>query len=132
FLFTTHQENVEIVTQNTDLTTEKDELTAELNAMLARYDSVATDNAEMQAEIAEQRAQIEEMLVQAEKHKGDAWMLHKLRKETGTLRDIMKSYIVTIDSLNTVNVNLVAAKTQVESQLTNQKEENQQLNQKNE
>jgi hypothetical protein len=132
FLFTTHQENVEIVTQNMDLTSEKDALTAELNAMLAKYDSVSTDNEEMRAEIAEQRAQIEKMLTEAEKHKNDAWAIHKLKKEAGTLRDIMKSYIVTIDSLNTVNQNLVVAKTQVESQLSTQKEENQQLNQKNE
>jgi hypothetical protein len=132
FLFTKHQENVEIVTQNTDLTTEKNELTAELNAMLARYDSVSTDNVEMQAEIAEQRAHIEELLAEAEKHKNDAWTIHKLRKEAGTLRDIMKTYIVTIDSLNTVNQGLVVAKAQVENQLSTQKEENQELNKTNE
>jgi len=131
-LITKHQENVEIVTQNTDLTVEKDNLTRELEDMLAQYDSVQTDNEQYKAEIAEQRAKIEEMLAEAEKHKNDAWTIHKLKKETGTLREIMKSYIVTIDSLNTVNQNLVAAKKQVETQLSTQKEENQELNKTNE
>jgi cell division septum initiation protein DivIVA len=131
-LITKHQENVEIVTQNTDLTVEKDNLTRELEDMLAQYDSVQTDNEQYKAEIAEQRAKIEEMLAEAEKHKNDAWTIHKLKKETGTLREIMKSYIVTIDSLNTVNQNLVVAKKQVETQLSTQKEENQELNKTNE
>ena len=131
-LITKHQENVEIVTQNTDLTVEKDNLTLELENMLAQYDSVQTDNEEYKAEIAEQRAKIEEMLAEAEKHKNDAWVIHKLKKETGTLREIMKSYIVTIDSLNKVNQNLVVAKKQVETQLDDQKVENQELNKTNE
>ncbi|GAB5537972.1 MAG: hypothetical protein Salg2KO_00750 [Salibacteraceae bacterium] len=131
-LITKHQENVEIVTQNTDLTVEKNNLTSELEEMLAQYDSLSTDNEEMQAQIAEQRQQIEEMLKEAEKHKNDAWIIHKLRKEASTLRDIMKSYVVTIDSLNTVNQGLVVAKKQVETQLSSQKQENQELNKTNE
>ncbi|MEZ4720942.1 MAG: hypothetical protein R2813_03590 [Flavobacteriales bacterium] len=131
-LYSSHQENVMIVEQNTDLTTEKDALTSELEQMLARYDSVETDNEEMRAQIEEQRAQIEELLAQAEKHKNDAWTIHKLRKEAATLRDIMKSYLVTIDSLNTLNQELVEQKTHVEKQLTTQKQENKELNEKNE
>lgn len=131
-LFTKHQENVAIVTENTDLSVEKDALTTELNGMLAKYDSVYTENEDMQAQIAEQRERIETLLKEAEKHKNDAWIIHKLRKETNTLRDIMKSYIVTIDSLNTVNQELEVAKQQVETQLSNQKQENQELNQTNE
>lgn len=131
-LYNSHQENVMIVEQNTDLTTEKDALTMELEEMLARYDSVETDNEEMLAQIEEQRAQIEELLTQAEKHKNDAWAIHKLKKEAATLRNIMKSYLVTIDSLNTLNQELVAQKTHVEKQLTTQKQENKELNDKNE
>ena len=131
FLVTKHQENVEIVTQNTDLTVEKDNLKLELENMLAQYDSVSAVSDEQAAEIADQRARIVEMLAEAEKHKNDAWVIHKLKKETGTLRDIMNSYIVTIDSLNTVNQGLVVAKKQVESQLSEQKDENAELNNTN-
>ena len=130
-LITKHQENVEIVTQNTDLTVEKDNLKLELEDMLAEIDSVTTENDEQAEEIAEQRARIVEMLAEAEKHKNDAWQIHKLKKETGTLREIMKTYIMTIDSLNTVNEGLVVAKKQVETQLSEQKDENAELNNTN-
>lgn len=132
FLFLKHEENVELVTNNTNLEVERDELTDELNAMLAKYDSVETDNAEMQAQIAEQRAEIEKLLEEAKKHKDDAWIIYKLKKEAATLRDVMKNYLHTIDSLNTVNLELIEQKSQVEGQLTEQKEQNQQLENKNE
>ncbi len=130
-LITKHQENVELVTNNTDLQVEGDRLTMELEDMLASYDSVQTDNAEMQAQIAEQRAQIEELMKEAEKHKDDAYIIYKLRKEAATLRDVMKHYLVTIDSLNTVNLDLIEQKSRVEGQLTEQKVENQELSNKN-
>lgn len=131
-VFSKHQENVELVVNNTNLEEEQVRLKDELNDMLARYDSVSTDNAEMQAEIAEQRARIEELLKEAEKHKDDAWIIHKLRKEAATLRTVMRNYLKTIDSLNTANQELIAQKAEVETQLSSQKEENKELNQKNE
>jgi hypothetical protein len=130
--FTAHQENVDLITNNTDLTTEKSALTLELEEMLAQYDSVSTDNEEMRAQVAEQKAQIEKLLAEAEKHKDDAYIIYKLRKEAATLRDVMKTYLVTIDSLNTLNQTLIAEKAEVKMELSNQKEENQQLNDFNE
>lgn len=131
-VITKQQEIKEIVIKNTDLVVEKDNLTQELNAMLAKYDSVSTDNAEMQAEIAEQKAQIEKLLAEAEKHKGDAWAIHKLKKEAATLRDVMRNYLVTIDSLNSANQRLITEKQQVESELSNKQTENVELSQQNE
>ncbi len=125
------QENVQLVTDNTDLTTEKSNLTKELEDMLARYDSVTTDNAEMLAQIEEQKEQIEKMLKEAEKHKDDAWVIYKLRKEASTLRDVMKNYLVTIDSLNTANQELIVQKAEVENKLSEQKDQNLELSDKN-
>lgn len=130
--FTAHQENVELITNNTDLTAEKSALTLELEEMLAQYDSVSTDNEEMREQVAEQKAQIEQLLAQAEKHKDDAYAIYKLRKEAATLREVMKDYLVTIDSLNTLNQTLIAEKAEVKMELSSQKQENQQLNNKNE
>ena len=131
-LYSERQENVQLVTANTDLSTEKDALTIELEEMYAKYDSVETDNTEMLAQIEEQKTKIEELLAEAEKHKDDAWIIHKLRKEAATLRDVMKNYLVTIDSLNTVNQQLIKEKAQVQTQLEGQKEANQELNEQNE
>lgn len=129
---TQREENKELITNNTDLSTERDKLNSELEEMLAQYDSVSTDNVEMQAHIAEQRAEIEKLLKEAEKHKDDAYIIYKLRKEANQLREIMKDYLVTIDSLNTLNKSLVEQKEQVQQQLNNQKTENKELNKENE
>ena len=130
--YTAHQENVDLVTNNTDLSTEKSALEMELQEMLTQYDSVSTDNEEMNAQIAEQRLKIEGLLAEAEKHKDDAYIIYKLRKEAATLRNIMKDYLVTIDSLNILNQELIAQKEEVKVALNSQKKENAQLNNKNE
>lgn len=130
-LYSERQENVQLITDNTDLSTERDMLSIELQDMLTRYDSVSTDNADMIAQIEEQKAQIEELMKEAEKHKDDAWIIYKLRKEAKTLREVMKNYLVTIDSLNTANQELIAQKAEVETKLTEQKEENQELSNQN-
>lgn len=87
---------------------ENDALTlkSDLQEMLIQYDTVTVSNDRMQAEIAAQQNNIRELLAQAEKHKDDAWIIHKLKKEAGTLREVMKGYLVTIDSLNTLNIAL--------------------------
>jgi len=132
FLFyNERQENVELITENTDITTEKSNLTRELEDMLAQYDSVSTDNEDMLDQISEQKEQIEKMLKEAEKHKDDAWVIYKLRKEASTLRDVMKNYLVTIDSLNTANQELIVQKAEVETKLSEQKEQNTELSDKN-
>ena len=87
---TQREENKELITNNTDLNTERDKLKLELEEMLAQYDSVSTDNAEMQAQIAEQRAEIEKLLKEAEKHKDDAYIIYKLRKEANQLREVIR------------------------------------------
>jgi len=57
------------------------------------------------------------LIKEAAKHKGDTRIIAELRKETETLRAIMKGYVRTIDSLNTLNQNLVAEKKTVLKQL---------------
>jgi chromosome segregation ATPase len=113
---------------NTQLETEKAELNeiiinsgivgdADLNdvkknllSMLDEYDKIEVKNEEMQLEIDAKKAEIENLLVEVETLKGqkkkDAGAIYKLKKENETLRTIMKGYIHTIDSLNTLNINL--------------------------
>jgi hypothetical protein len=86
----------------------------------------------MQAQVEEQKAKIEELLKEAEKHKGDAWVIHKLRKETETLRTIMKGFVRTIDSLNVLNQTLTEEKAEVTTQLKHQQTKNEELSKSNE
>jgi Tfp pilus assembly protein PilN len=88
------------------LEVEQLQLQNDLQAMLIQYDTLTVENEQLTAEIVAQQEQIRDMLKQIEKHKDDAYIIAKLKKEAATLRDIMKGYLVTIDSLNTLNQDL--------------------------
>ena len=106
---------------------ERDNVQADLLALQKDYANLQTNDAAMQKDIDEKKAKIEELLKQAAKHKGDARIIAELKKETATLREIMKGYVRTIDSLNTLNQTLVAEKKTVLRQLGNEKEKQQTL-----
>jgi lambda repressor-like predicted transcriptional regulator len=82
------------------------QLKNDLQEMLIQYDTLNVKNDRLNAEILGQQEQIKDMLKQMEKHKDDAYIIAKLKKEAATLREIMKGYLVTIDSLNTLNKDL--------------------------
>lgn len=84
---------------------EKDNVTVMLENMLASYDTLKTDNEQLTSEMELQKQQIEELL---DKVKRGNYSLAKAQKEAGTLRTIMKGYVVTIDSLNQANQALTA------------------------
>lgn len=101
---------------------ERDNVKADLLVLQKDFDGLQVKDAAMQLEIEGKRARIEELIKQADKHKGDAYIIKQLRKETETLREIMQGYVRTIDSLNTLNVNLVKEKKIVLKQLDFEKE----------
>jgi hypothetical protein len=101
---------------------ERDNVKLDLVNLKKDYENLQANDALMQKDIDEKKARIEELIKEAEKHKGDAYIIAKLRKETETLREIMKGYVRTIDSLNTLNQNLVAEKKTVLKQLDKEKE----------
>lgn len=101
---------------------ERDNVKSDLLVLQKDYDGLVAKDAAMQKDIDEKKARIEELIKEAEKHKGDSYMLSKLRKEAETLRSIMQGYVRTIDSLNTLNQNLVAEKKTVLKQLDVEKE----------
>jgi hypothetical protein len=101
---------------------EKDNIQEDLLSLQKDYEGLHGTNKAMQKDIDEKRARIEELIKEAAKHKGDAYIIKKLREETETLRSIMKGYVHTIDSLNTLNQTLVAEKKTVIKQLGVEKE----------
>jgi hypothetical protein len=68
------------------------------------------------------------LLEDAEKHKGDAYIISKLKKETETLRQIMRGYVRTIDSLGTLNKTLIVEKDNVLKELDSEKGKTTSLN----
>jgi len=69
------------------------------------YESLETSDKAMQKDIEEKRARIEELIKEAAKHKGDKYIIAKLKKEAETLRAIMIGYVHTIDSLKHIKSN---------------------------
>jgi hypothetical protein len=101
---------------------ERDNVKADLLVLQKDFEGLQVSDKILQAEIEEKRLRIEELIKQADKHKGDAYIISQLRKETETLRSIMQGYVRTIDSLNTLNVTLVREKKTVLKQLDYEKE----------
>lgn len=101
---------------------EKDNVEEDLLMLQKDYEGLHGTNAKMQKEIDEKKARIEELIKEAVKHKGDSYIIKKLKEESETLRAIMKGYVRTIDSLNTLNQTLVAEKKTVIKQLGVEKE----------
>jgi hypothetical protein len=100
---------------------EREDVKSDLEDLKAQYAELQTTDAGLNAQLEEKKKYIDSLLVEADKHKGDAFIIAKLKKETQTLRAIMKGYIVTIDSLNTLNNTLRAEKQQVLSALDEEK-----------
>ncbi len=94
-LYKTGEEVVQKTEENEGLEMERQQLELDLQKMSFSYDTLKTENSYMMAEMAAQRTEIEDLL---KKVKDKSWSVSKLKKEAGTLRSIMKGYIVTIDS----------------------------------
>lgn len=110
-----------------DVESERNDLKNELNQMLKQYDELKTDNQEISAEMLQQQKQIKDLLDQVENSKGNAVLVARFRKEVVTLRTVMKSYVVTIDSLNTLNKQLFSENEQVKTELGSEKNKNEAL-----
>lgn len=91
---------------------EKDSLEREIRTIYIQYDSLETDNVEIQKEMKLQQEKIERILaIQAD----DAYKIKMYKREMGTLRSVLRSYIVQIDSLNMMNQELMAENIQLKN-----------------
>lgn len=120
------------VAEKQEVMEEKDAVTQELENLMRDFESLQTNNKELQAEIDQQKEKIAQLLEEVEKYKGNTAMMLKYKKETETLRKIMQGYVVTIDSLNQLNIKLNNENTQVKEELSTQKIKYQELNKEKE
>jgi hypothetical protein len=104
-----------MVEVETILTQEKDSLANELRLMVHGYDTLKTDNDTLMANLQREKKRIVQLLAI---NASNVQLLKKYRAEIGTMREIMKGYIVQIDSLNTLNQQLVAENTGIKQQIT--------------
>jgi uncharacterized protein (DUF3084 family) len=100
------------------LTNDKENLIVELNGLKQEYATLQTNNDSINQALLQEQEKIELLLEKVKKT--EAGNLQKIRayeKELGTLRAIMQNYIGQIDSLNTVNQQLVSENIQIKEQV---------------
>lgn len=116
-----------VVVERQEVIVERDNVKSDLLQLQEEYSKLESSDKAVQAELEAKRAEIAELIVQAEKHKNDAYIISKLRKETETLRSIMKHFVVQIDSLNTFSKTVIAEKDKVNADLVAEKNVTSQL-----
>jgi hypothetical protein len=104
-----------MVEMETVLTQEKDSLANELRLMVHGYDTLKTDNDTLMANLQREKKRIVQLL---SVNASNVQLIRKYRSEITTMREIMKSYIVQIDSLNTRNKELVAENVGMKEQIS--------------
>ncbi len=114
----------QMVEMETVLTQEKDSLANELRLMVNAYDTLRTNNDSLNADLLKERTRIVQLL---SVNASNIQLIKRYKGEITTMREIMKSYIVQIDSLNTRNKILVAENSEIRQQITQVRSTNTQL-----
>jgi len=102
--YTMRKEKVYVQVELKNTENEKQQIEEQLKDMLNQYNTLKTDNSKISAELEQEKNKIKELLEEIKNIKSvNAYQINQYKKELGTLREIMRSYIVQIDSLNTRN-----------------------------
>ena len=114
-----------------DLNQEKQDLTEQIQSLQSDYEALSSDYDTINSQLDSSREEIAQLVERIQKT--DATNRAKMRqyeKELGTLRSIMKSYIVQIDSLNTLNHQLTADAAAARKEAAESRRANQELTQR--
>ena len=107
---------------------EKSKLETQLNGLIVEYDSLKTQNDTLNQQIEIEQDKIRRLLgVNA----SNVVKIKMYKRELETLRQVMRSYIVQIDSLNTKNRELTEENIKVHTKLSSLSSENEQLQKHN-
>lgn len=125
FFIIQHNENKKIMQA---LNLEKASIQTELNALMTNYDSIHTNNEALQQELDGAQTKVKDLLMEVEQVKRVSYdQIAQYRTEVTTLRNIMKNYIVQVDSLNRRNEKLMAENQQVKQDFAQSESKNQEL-----
>ena len=92
-----------------DLTQEKEELTEQMIALQNDYATLSSDYDDINLQLDSSRLEVQMLIEKITKTEAtNRSKIRQYEKELGTLRSIMRNYIVQIDSLNTLNKQLTA------------------------
>ena len=110
------QESEEIQIQ---LIAEKDSIALNLQDIMYEYDVLETDNEAINLKLEEEQKRAEKLYNELKQVKQVSYSkIKEYQKELGTLRAIMKDMVYEIDSLNTLNQQLIAENIKVRQEFT--------------
>jgi len=124
--YTYYELKVESTEEKAELNRQKDKLEIELMDIIVEYDSLKSENDTMNVKLQAEQERIERLL------KVNANNVYKIRmyeKELQTIRKVLRSYVVQIDSLNTANQELRAQNLEARQQLRRVETERRELTQ---
>lgn len=111
-----HQESVEIQQQ---LNAEKDSIAENLKEIMYEYDVLETDNEALQAKLEEEQERATKLYDELKQVRQVSYAkIKEYQRELGTLRSIMRDMVKEIDSLNTLNQQLIAENIKVRQEYT--------------
>lgn len=112
---------------------EKEVLQQELTDLSHDYDNLRTDNDTLNAKLAHEQEKIAELMKRMKEFQDNSYAeINRYKREIGTLKSVLRSYVVQIDSLNQLNQKLLAENTEVKKQMTWVRERNKTLEQRTE
>ena len=92
-----------------DLNAEKEDLTQQMIALRGDYENLSSDYESVNSQLDSSREEVNQLIERIQKTEAtNRAKMRQYEKELGTLRSIMRNYIVQIDSLNTLNHKLTA------------------------
>ena len=92
-----------------ELNVEKEELTSQMISLQNDYASLSSDYDMINSQLDSSREEVSQLIERIKKTEAtNRRKMRQYEKELGTLRSIMRNYIVQIDSLNTLNKKLTA------------------------
>ena len=92
-----------------DLTVEKEELTAQMVALQNDYETLSSEYDDINLQLDSSRIEVQLLIEKVKKTEAtNRSKIRQYEKELGTLRSIMRNYVVQIDSLNKLNKKLTA------------------------
>jgi flagellar basal body-associated protein FliL len=112
--------------EKAELTRQREKLEGELRDIYAEYDSLKSENDTMNMKLQAEQDRIERLL---KINANNVYKIHMYEKELTTIRKVLRSYVVQIDSLNTANQELRAQNLEVHQRLQRSETEKAELTQ---
>jgi hypothetical protein len=113
-----------------EIKAEKDLIQVQLNEIASGYDSLSTENDTINEQLMVAQAKVKDLILEVQQTKKVSYSkISGYQKQVGTLRGIMRTFVVQIDSLNQINEELRIENLEVKEQYKEVESINVQLNQ---